>query len=220
MACNLTNSAGSRTWSDLVPRVKPSVRGAPEAVIEDALRMAAIDFCRRTEVLKKYFEIDVQKGVSDYYLELESCATPIRIFSVNLDNRYGHSPAPGDTWNWCGCCGGYEFSSESPTHVRVSPITGDDRQRALAVTLVVAPAQDSCTLDDFLFQQWAEAITFGARARLHGMLGSSVRPNAWYSPQEEAKFRKAFDVEMARAKLEVGRGYHSGPVRARARRWA
>lgn len=220
MACNLTNPAGSRTWSDLTPRVKPSVRGCPENIIEEALRFAAIDFCRRTEVLKKYFEIDVQRGVSDYYLELEACANPIRIHSVTLDDRYEHRPDPANHWSWCGGCCGFRFSSESPTHVRVDPITGDDRERALKVTLVVAPTPDSCTLDDFLYTQWAEAITYGARARLHGMLGSAALPNRWYSPNEERKFQRAFDAEMARAKLEVCRGYRSGPIVARARRWA
>ena len=218
MACNLTNPAGSRTWSDLVPRVKPSVRGAPEAIIEDALRLAAIDFCRRTEVLKKYFEVDLQKGVSDYYLELEACSTPIRIYSARVADRFGIVPRAGDQWNVCGC-GGYGFSSESPTHLRINPYSGNDQERGLLVTLVVAPSQAGCELDDFLHDQWAEAICMGARARLHGMLGSSVKPNSWYSPQEERKFQRSFDVEMARAKLEVGRGYHSGPVRARATRW-
>jgi hypothetical protein len=221
LSCQLLNPTGSRTWSDFTPLIKPSVTKCPEAIIESATRLAAIDFCRRADVLAKMHEIDTQRFLSDYFLETEDCVTPIRILSVSLANSTGCCTpffAPAANLYWTGCCGGYRFSSESPTHIRISP-TSTDTVGNLKVTQIVAPSQDSCKVDDFLYDQWREAISFGALARLHGMQGSMALPNRWYSPNEALKFARMFRAEINRAKTEVARNYSSGPVMARARRW-
>ena len=189
MACRIVNPQGERTWYDLVPMVKPHVIGAPEPVIANAIELAAIDFCRRTEALKRFFHIDMQKNVHDYYLELEDCSTPIRITKVKLKDWYEFSPQWGGALSrggpWSGCYGGYRFASESPTHVHVSQ-SDKDQENGLEVTLVIAPKLGGCRMDDFLFDQWAQALIYGALQKLHGMMGKSTKLSTWYSPAEEA----------------------------------
>lgn len=226
VSCSLQNPAGSRTWSDLIPRIKSQVQRCPELLILSELQFTGVDFCKRTGALEKFFEIDTQEGVVDYYLEVEDCTVPIRIQQVRFESETcNYDFLPGGQ-NASGCwsclCQGRRFSSESPTHIRLE---GGDRiatlERSLHVTLVVAPKIDTSRIDDLLYDRWAETLCWGALSRLHQQMGSTIKPNPWYNLQQAVHFRKLYQDELGRAKLEVDRRYSAtGYTRMTARRWA
>lgn len=226
MACALINPTGSRTLSDLTPRIKSQVQRCPEILILSELQLTALDLCKRTGALEKYFELDTQQGVEDYYLEVEDCTVPLRIQRVRLEGEscsYDFFPgAPDCSGCWSCLCGGRRFSSESPTHIRLEGGgTIATRARSLHVTLAVAPKIDTIRLDDLLYERWAETLCWGALSRLHQQMGSTTKPNPWYNLQQAERFRRLYQAELSRAKLEVDRRYSAtGYTQMRARRWA
>jgi hypothetical protein len=202
---------GALSWDALLPYVLPYTRGVPDEIAAQAIRASAIEFCRWSGYLHDVAKYDLQANVHHYPLETLCDYNIVRVFRVTVRGVWNYWPVVEKPLFQCGC---FVFFMESPTCLRLQRPPQLDEPQALEVEVVVAPKQDSCTLDNDLYEYWADGISAGAVDRILSM------PNTdWYNPSEAKRFGLKFKNEKARARAERDRQFASSSMMV-APRWA
>ena len=158
-------------WSDFGPYVLPHVFGCPDPTMEQHVRLAAIEFFRRTLSWREVLESVLTDGTALVEVEAPSQAQIIKIKSVNVG---GHEFPLVETSH------GIELASSSPgsefafTHdgrtLSVYPVQSPGVM--VSADAALAPSITSTTLPDALAYQHMHDIANGAIAslkRLHGV---------------------------------------------------
>ena len=223
------------SWDALLPYVHPYVLGAPDEVILQAIRTSTIEFCRRSAILHDVNVLDIQKGVRDYPLETICDYEIVRIFQVSSRNKmiWQYSPSimmtPSSnfgtdvmlgfggyygSWYYDGAGLGYTFYVQQPNLIILNVIPDKDDPKELVVEFIVQPKQDGCTLDNGLYEAWAEGIAYGAITRLLMMPNTS-----WFSMPTAKEYQIKYRNELARARTAVDLNFTSGPAMMRTVRW-
>lgn len=227
MACSL-DPESHLAWDALSPYVNPYVLGVPEALMLHTIRESCIEFCKSSGVLHDEQWIDLQKGVHEYFLETLCDFQIVRVFQVDMLNRWSVQPtvrninrrAPNipfnavDTYGPSWWCGPYGFYLENVDVIKLTSGVQQDYPKGLRVEFVVVPKQDGCTLDNFLYQNYAEEISAGAIGRL-----KLIKDTAWYDPQGSLMFFNKFRKGVGIARAAVNRNFTSGPLYMQAQRW-
>ncbi len=79
----------------------------------------------------------------------------------------------------------------------------------------LAPTQDSTEIDSEIYEQWAEAIAWGARARL------LAQPRQDYTDKAGAiEAAKMFNYHISRARIQMNKGLTRASTRTEFQRWA
>lgn len=227
--CYVDDTTPEQQLDALYPYVLPYVLGVPEPVMAGEIRLALVEFCRRSGILHDENWIDLQKNVQEYFLETHCEYDIVRIFRVDMLNRWSFSPTiqrpignQGGPFNSIGYwgtgwwCGPWGFYVVAPNVIRITPATQQDFKKGLRVEFIIQPKQDSCGLNSYLYQQWAEGIAAGAIARLKRMKGQDIQ---WYDPQGAAEFEAKFQKELGRARSTSDMNNTSGPVMMTAQRF-
>lgn len=212
------------TFDQFYRFVIPYAYGAPEPAVDDALRSAAIEFCGETNVWNEWQEPQPGlRGVGEYEVDLPDDYSEVAqimaasylgrpidpISEAMLDARYPYS-----TWvTQTGTPYGYLQTSEGL--IRLVPIPGETKRGALRMRVSFRPTQDATELPDLLYTDYAEAISFGALARL---LGEEKR--TYSSPTGEAKYTMKFAQAKGSARIDVNRGLAPASLQVRMRPFA
>lgn len=162
----LTEAVDTYDWHRWVPEIIAGLENTVDDMAAAYARTAAIEFARKTRVLKRQIAIRLQKGILRYPLdpfEDESvqgvlrvetkqgtCAcdsemgpVDIGVVSINIARQELQlQPRPSS----CGC----HINDRGPDWI--------------LVTVWVAPTESSCQHDVFLYEQYRHEITLGARA--------------------------------------------------------
>lgn len=155
-------------WYRWVPETIAGLQDASEDMAASYARRAAIEFARKSRVLRRQITLTLQPGVTRYPLQpfeeesvqgvskiesqLGRCGCeggqgPVNIGEVRVDiARQELVIAPSH-----GCCG-HHVNGRGPQH--------------LLLTVWAAPTEDACKHDVYLYEQYRREITFGARADL------------------------------------------------------
>lgn len=191
----------------IAPYVQPDVPSCPSPLLIQRIRLAAIEFCRRTSILT-----DVV--VSTSTAEQTTCSVAldqhsvIKLNSVTIAGSPVHVPpqaelnekiAKGDT-------GQFAWLDGSTVHLN-NALTQDDQR--IAVEVVRIPSLDCTELADILVDEHAEAIGFGALHRLHGMPEKD-----WTNPAAEIRNELKFKKRCSTVSLRQSRANGSGLTRA------
>jgi hypothetical protein len=198
MTCYI-NPTASLGWDALLPYVMPYARGVPDQIVLHNVRMAAIDFCKRTGILHDIQTYNLQGFVSNYQLTTDPNYTIIRVVRVTVDKRWDYQPV---TSKLPAGIGAYLYHMTSPTtlHLRRPPPIDDPQ--GLEVETVVQPQQDSCILDNYLYQAWADALASGALERL-----LAIPQTDWYNPAQARDFGIKYSKEISRARALIDRAF-------------
>lgn len=208
MACVYVSTNGERSWKDLFPYVTPHIRRVPPEVLANALRLATIEFCQKTGILRHRVAVDLQAGVADYPLCAPAGYQILRVGTVQVGSQ---CVSPAQTWR---CVCGYTFRMETPDYLVLKTPPGVDTVAGMTVELVLAPHQDSLVLDELLYQQWAEAIASGAMARLF-----LVPDVPWFNTVLAAKYDRDWRVFRSRARAVLEKGHTERALMMTAKRW-
>jgi hypothetical protein len=201
MSCYI-NPEGVLGFDALLPYVNPYVRGAPPEIMLHHIRLSTIEFCRRSGILHDINQYYLQAYTQDYQLTTDCNYDIVRVVRVTVDKRWNYSPVnvklPGGV-------GAYLYHMTSPTilHLRRPPAI--DNPNGLEVETAVAPKQDSCVLDNYLYEMWAEGIAAGAISRL-----LSIPQTNWFDRQSLADFALKFRKELTRCRAEIDRAFAPG----------
>lgn len=198
MACFIDPN-GILSWDALFPYVLPYVRGVPDEIMAQAIRASAIEFCRRSGYIHDTKKYDLQANVHHYPLETDCNYNIVRIFRVTVKHTWSYYPTNVKTPWQVGC---YTFYLDTPTCLHIKRPPQKDESQALEVETVIAPKQDSCVLDNDLYEYWADGISAGAISRI-----SDIPNTSWFNPQIAKKYGDKFRYELARARGERDRSF-------------
>lgn len=203
-------------WYRWVPEIMAGFEDASEDMAATYARQAAREFAQKGRVLKRQAGIKLQPDVYRYPLEafgdeqvqgvmqIESaqgrcsCESDhnalVNIGAVRVDQARAElviEPRPE-------CCG-YHVHRHGP--------------KAILVTLWVAPTEDSCKHDVFLYEQYRREITQGARAAMISdvLAMGSYKTNRGYANfrgdqmmyNRADKMRAEFEKAMRKARVEA-----------------
>lgn len=209
----------SKTWSAWLDEVLLLVPGCLIPVAENAIRNAAIEFCRRTNAWRYDADpIVVVAGVADYDLDVPSGSGAALIRSAEFTTSGGalamldpKSPDQLDEimpgWKTEQSAVVY-YTSPSPDVITLAGLP--EEAGTLKLVLALVPTRASTGIDQSIHEQHLDAITHGAAARLMAM---PKKP--WSDPNMAAYHAGEFANVITGTKVSAARGNTRAPIRTR-----
>lgn len=217
MTCNCawSDDAEFVPLEDFIPDALLRAPNAPDEVVANAVRLAAIEFCRTAMPLARRLCVDAQEGVADYHLTLPDEYHIVAIRSVCVgDTEYFPlgmaSCTPRRAWHHRRF--GYTYSQS--TGVVLDPPPLRDAPGCLCISAIVQPGQRTCTLPRELYDDYLETLAAGAAARLLLMSTAS-----WFDRTGAGIQQRIFRSGMVAAKSLHMRGQAVGPLMMQAPRF-
>jgi hypothetical protein len=193
------NPQATLSWDALFPYVQPYVRGAPDEIVAHYIRLSTIEWCRRSGILRDIQTYNLQAYVEDYQLTTDCNYEIVRVFRVTVNKRWNYSSVNQKLTQGVGA---YVYYMSSPTMMHIRRPSQLDNPKGLEVETIVQPKQDSCVLENYLYEYWAEAIAAGAIERL-----LLLPQTNWYDPKLAAEFALKSRKELTRCRAEIDRAF-------------
>lgn len=211
MSCCDTNLVPTAPLTDFTPMVLASIYGLPPAVAEAHVRNAAIEFARRTDMLKRTAFVNFGTGQDHQIVEL--CDDSIRLHAI--EDVY--HPVCQRKLTPVRCVTDLRYTPtsyyfEKPCDLWICPPM--DCPGTVELRVVVVPSVTACRLDECLLDEHANTIAEYATGMALNMPDAS-----WYSPDAWIIRRRAFEERVAEARTDTERGQMKGPLVARQRRF-
>lgn len=213
------------SYEDFFPNILTEVPGAAEVVVENAVRNACIEFCEKSLILTRDHDpITVAAGVVDYDLEPDTGYLVIKVQKAWLEDQPLTPMAPdmvkqAATYNRT--FSSYQAGPSTPTHylqkdertISVWPVP--DKQYANGLTLRVAlkPSRNSSSIDDVIFEDYAEVIASGTLYRLMASPGK-----AYTNPELAVVHKSLFEQGVNTARSRMIHGHVRSNLSVRLRR--
>lgn len=202
-------------YSDFTILVKPEAGGAPDFLIERAVRDAAIDFCQRTDVYVPEPEfIGIIKGVNEYavtiptgtelnhIIDIYDNKTALRPISYNeLLRRLGDETEQGQP---------KYYAQRDNTEFFLAPIPSSND--SFRVVYSVKPTATSTSIPDTIGKEYRETIVHGALFRLQMMSGQPFS-----DPGAAQANRALYEREVGRTVRQVKYGFSGGTLTCKPR---
>lgn len=213
------------SYEAFLPYVLPETPGCPEIVAVQAIRSSAIDFCERSLILQRDHDpVTLVKGIIDYDFdppldntlvtklmrawfqrdEVEAVA-PDMVNDVTVYNAlFANANAiTGPT---------KQILQKDERTFTVFPKPDQTYQNALTMRVALKPTRASSTCDDVLFEDYAEFIAHGAKARL------CITPGKPYTAPDVAALGNAMFMQGVNRALQRGvRGHTRSTLSVRMR---
>lgn len=202
------------TLESFLSRLMVWVPSCPRPLADQALRDAAIQFCRDTEAVQRTLTpMDVVSGVRDYAPALPAGTRITRVLAASYRGRplTGAGSQPND-----GALGvPSSISSPSATSVRLYPAPDETETAVLFLDVAIEPTRTATDLPDELFDDWVEGVV--ALAAFHI---ASIPDQPFTSPVVAATAGAAYRSKMNEARTEAGRSRVRSSSRVRFNRFA
>jgi len=211
-----------------LPLVIPYVYQCPEPAALQALRLAAIDFCKKTDAVQRVIDAaDVVAGVEDYTVVAPTNMVLARVLGVGWNGHWLIPLTPGDVRSDVAlrgvAVGDAElltgdpmfFFQKTPQANVVSLYPVPDTALAAGITVKASffPTMSAGTVDSQLYDDWGEGIAAGALARLKATSGVAYSAD----PRPDAiRYERA----VGEAKRQVQFGKQTNQSRIMPRRFA
>lgn len=197
------------SFDQFLPEVMQFTPDVPELIAVHAIKNACIEFCERS----LYWQIDlpaisVTGNKGNYAIQ-----TPVDTKLVQLINTYFDQslliPAAPDELaniyrmgNWQTMVGNPQYVTQviRPEVVLV-PIPYEDRADILSIRVAVAPTRDAESIDSEIYEQFAERIGYGARARLY-----NTPRQPYYDKTAALEMMKLFRTSISEVRIMVNKG--------------
>lgn len=178
--------------------------GIEQPMAEDYVRKAVIDFCTRTQVVKRTTDIELIACAKEYLLDLEDCDRVVSIREVCGYEVLKEEPCAGMN------CYGHYIWHVPPNNVVISPtpIESGDKVR---VVVSVAPTQDCCEVDALIYQRYRDVIIDKALAMLY-----QVKQARWFDLQLSLQHEKQYKAGLVQATADRLFGVKRGKIKMRA----
>jgi hypothetical protein len=147
--------------------------GVPPQIAMDALRKTAIDFCTQTTIWEYHGQVATQANVADYPLDVPEDARIASMRWMTLDGAsMGANPRivptpfmqamnPNSFYSMYGT----GYTMEGRDFIWLSPVPVDDTGQVMFCA-ALKPTQQACSIPEFLYQDWNDALTSGTAYRL------------------------------------------------------
>lgn len=174
------------------PHVLPHVHGAGDPPLLHALRQTCIEFCKTTDLVQTITPTSITAAAQDYAITVPTGMVFSRLLGVAWQGRWLPPVSPPDVELDTALTGvtigtsavetgsPRAFFQKTPTATGFSIFPIPDATLALGLTVKAAfyPTQAALTVDDVLYDEYAEVIGAGAALRLMGTPGQTyTSPN-------------------------------------------
>ena len=183
--------------------IRVETPAAPNPLIADKVRLAAIEVCKRTMVSRETLDlIDIEAGVSQYKIEPpSSCLKIWRVLWIHTkSNQSPLNPLSRHNMN------SFRFDWERSTAdsatdwiqikndiIQLWPTPTIDIDEELEAHVAFIPDPRTPKLDDRLYCYYKEAVMAGALAKLLSMSGSE-----WYDGNAALIREREFQAEISK----------------------
>jgi hypothetical protein len=183
--------------------VRVEAPAAPNPLIADKVRLAAIEVCKRTMVSRETLDlIDIEAGVKQYKIEPPSSC--LRIWRVLwVKTMTGVSPlhpssrhnlaSQGIEWERNTANAATDWFQIKNDIIQLWPAPTLDLDEELQAHVAFIPDPRTPKLDDRLYFYYKEAIVAGALAKLLCMSGTE-----WFDRQSALIREKEFQAEISK----------------------
>ena len=201
--------------SALRPFTALAAAGVPVPIIDHEVREAAIQFCDRARVWREIQTLDVVADQADYAPVLPVDGA-VSVVEDVYHNRVRLEMKPIDTLkeqyqDWQSQSGTpLYYTQMQPGVIKLVPYPTAALTDALSVRLVFQPARAAETLPDWLYEQYADVLGWGALVRL--LLNPGL---PCHSPALAAAYQTQFEQGLFRASRQSGKSFTRAPNRVR-----
>lgn len=193
-----------RATTLFLPRVLPYVLGCTDPMAKQAVVDAAIDFCKRTNVVWRTFVVSSEVGVSEYDIEVPAQMVASRLLDLYYRDRklpIVDSLAVDDPFALRGAIDGTQQDAGAPlasyavlgeATFTVYPVPNEAVEDVFTGKASFQPTRSALQLDDVLYDRYLDTIASGAIMHLASLPGMPFTSKAVY--------------EMHRARFYAGMG--------------
>lgn len=217
------NRLNMQPLDTFLPYLTPWVGGCPVPLAHQSLVRSARSFCEETNVVTRMCEpVDLVLGESVYDIDLDTDTDAIRVLSAWLGAtplrlptmRDARSPLVSFSDLGAGVVAATgtptTVTSEQPNTVTVYPAPGDTPLPKLSLLVATRPKMAARSLDDALFNRWADGVVAGAVAIIAAVPGQPFT-DLNQAGVADARFWRAVN----KARIEARRGDVGTSLRVR-----
>jgi hypothetical protein len=167
-----------KTYEQFLDGVMPYVPGCPVPMAINAIRESVIELCEKTLLLQRDHDpVDVIANTVDYDFDTQSGYRVFKIMRAWYKDVELVPTAPDDITDpalYNQNIPGIELSKDAPRIITqkddvtfsVLPVPKDTVRSAITMRVALKPTRTSTSIEDFIFEDYAETIYAGARFRL------------------------------------------------------
>lgn len=215
----------SVSYEAFFPYVLPEVPGASEFGAVIAIRASCIEFCEKSFILTRDHDpISVIKNVIDYDFEPPTGYLVIKVMKAWMNNRPIDPLAPDvvkDPAVYNQLFSNYQAQPSTPQYylqkqerqISLWPMPDQNYTNSLTMRVALKPTRASTTVDDVLFEDYAEAIASGALSRLMMSAGK-----AYTNPEMAAVHKGLFNQGINMARQRATHGHVRANLQVKLRR--
>jgi hypothetical protein len=208
-------------YDDFLPYVLPDVPGCAEIVAIQAIRNTVIDFCEKSCAVQVDLDpVTLFPGVADYDLEPPRNRLVTKVMKLFYKNRelhpFGSDYVPSATFynpaaiDADGNSTPKTWSQKDTTTFTLHPPPKDREVGAVTIRAAIKPTRASTECDDIVFEDYAEYIAAGAKARL------MIVPNKAYTNPNLVATQNQFYMQGVNvARQRVTRGHTRANLRVK-----
>lgn len=174
--------------------------GIEQPMAEDYIRKAVIDFCTRTQVLRRETEVELIACADEYILDIDDCERVVSIQDVCGYEVLRKAPCTQPN------CHGRFIWFVSPNNIKISPTPIESGQK-VKVVVAVAPKQDCCEVDSLIYENYRETIIDKALSLLY-----RVKQDRWFDLQLSMAHEKDYMRGITQASADRLIGVRRGRI--------
>lgn len=198
--------------SDIQPYIRRIVKNCPDLTIDFYTREILRDFCQKTWLYQKTYDLQPASGQEVYPLQFIGDDEVIAVKGVMYNNRPIYAGRPEDLRTSATGNDPYSWFFEPPDVLVLRPTPNDIVNDTCTVRLVLQPSLDSDSFPEVIYQQYRETIAAGVLARL------LLIPNeVWFNPDLSNYYKQTYAQGASRAKAERMFGHMPSNTRVRQR---
>lgn len=199
------------SYEDFFPYVLPDVLGAPEPLVVHHIRNACIEFCEKSLILTRDHDpLTIKAEQVDYDLEPPKGYLVVKVQKAWLDNSPLNPIAPDfvrdasvynrlySSYNAASASTPNGYLQKDERSISVWPKPDRDYTNGLTMRVALKPTRASTSIEDVIFEDYAEAIAQGALFRLMASPGKAYT-NAEMAVVNKGLFEQAMNVARQRA---------------------
>lgn len=194
-----------KLWADFYSYYLNDVPECTYVTAENALRMAAQEFCDRSKVWLVILDpITTANGIQVYDFDLDRAQEISKVMEVK---RAGQVVPVLLADSMKTQRNGLIALNQREFFVQPAPGAGEQ----IVIKAFLKPSNIATGVEDFIYAEHARTIAAGAKAELFSMTNQPFS-----NPQAAAYERSKFDSMVADATIKAAKAYSSAPLRTRA----
>lgn len=203
-----------KTYEHFLDGVMPYTPGCPLPMAINAIRETAIELCEKTLLLQRDHDpVDVIANIVDYDFDTPTGYRVFKIMKAWYKDIELVPTAPDDILDpalYNQNIPGVTISKDAPRIITqkddvtfsVLPVPKDTVRGAITMRVALKPTRTSTSIEDFIFEDYAETVYAGARFRL---LVVPAKP--YTNPELALAFQNQYVGGMNQARQRSSRGF-------------